>query len=232
MKKPAFASHLTGQTQNKQPKISSTQSFTEVDDVKEHYVLLKGGNAAVIIEVKSTNFALLSQDEQRIKLLSYASLLNSLSFPIQVLVRSKRVDVSVYIKSLDTAAQQVNFPNITSEQREKISTFITHYKGFVEEMTKVNTVLDKKFYIVIPYTGLEQGAKSALKRDDFFEAARASLKIKAETLLTQVEHLSLRAKILEKDEIISLLYELFNAQEPSGKMGESFGNLLGTHTKP
>lgn len=188
----------------------STQSFIEIESVKEHYVMLKGGYACTIIEVQSTNFALLSPEEQKVKLLAYASLLNSLSFPIQVLVKSKRIDISSYIASLDREAAHIPFEGISSEQREKISSFILKYKGFIEEMTKVNTVLDKKFYIVVPYTTLEQGAKGALGKNDTFEQAKANLKIKADSLILQIQRLSLRARLLAEDDLVKLFYEIFN----------------------
>lgn len=200
------------QSGHKKTSTPSTQSFTEIEDIREHYVILKGGSGCTVVEVQSTNFALLSEEEQRVKLLSYASLLNSLSFPIQILIRSKRVDITSYIKSLETQAHQINFPTIQAPQREKLSSFILKYKGFVEELTKVNTVLDKKFYIVIPYTSLEQGAKGVLKNADFFDLVKASLRVKADSLIKEIHHLSLRAKLLEQNELMALFYEFFNAQ--------------------
>lgn len=213
-------------TAQKKQKTPTTQAFTEIEDVRENYVLLKGGSASVVIEVQSTNFALLSEAEQNVKLLSYASLLNSLSFPIQIMVRSKKIDITSYIKSLEQQAQHVSFDSIETSQRGRISSYIQHYKAFIEEMTKVNTVLDKKFYIAIPYSALEQGAKGALKQNDTFETAKANLKIKADSLITQIQHLSLRARILDKEELLSLCYELFNSQIPSNHMGQSFGSTL------
>ncbi len=208
--------------QKQKSSAGSTQSFTEIDEIRERYVLLKGGNAAVLIEVKATNFALLSKEEQRIKLLSYASLLNSLSFPIQIVIRSKRIDVSSYLHSIDEQAKNIPFATIEGTQREKIASYILHYKAFIEEMTKVNTVLDKKFYIVIPYSSLELGAAGALKKDDIFEAAKANLKTKADSLITQIGHLSLRARILEEKELGSLFYELFNSQDPPREIESAF----------
>ena len=80
----------------KQKAHSSTQKFTEIVDIIDNVVILEGGKACMIIEVTGTNFALLSQKEQDSKIFSYASLLNSLSFPLQILIRNKRVDISSY----------------------------------------------------------------------------------------------------------------------------------------
>ena len=64
---------------------STTQKFTEIVDFADDIVLLEGGNACMIIEITASNFALLSKREQDSRIVSYAGMLNSLSFPIQIL---------------------------------------------------------------------------------------------------------------------------------------------------
>src|ERR1035437_3399966 len=82
--------------------LPSTQKFIDITDIADDIVILGGGNACLVIEVSATNFALLSPDEQDAKIYAYASLLNSLSFPIQIVIRSKKIDISNYLKLLDT----------------------------------------------------------------------------------------------------------------------------------
>src|SRR5947209_9540996 len=81
---------------------TSTQKFTQILEVRENIVLLEGQNACIIIRVTATNFALLSKEEQDGKMYAYASLLNSLSFPVQILIRSKQVHITPYLKLLET----------------------------------------------------------------------------------------------------------------------------------
>ena len=76
---------------NQKGASGSTQRFIEVEDIQENIVMLRGGSACLVIEVQATNFALLSRDEQAGKIAAYAQLLNSLTFPIQILVRNKKV---------------------------------------------------------------------------------------------------------------------------------------------
>jgi len=71
------------------PEITVTQQFIEITNIVDDIVILNGGNAALVIEVSATNFTLLSPEEQDAKIYAYASLLNSLSFPIQIVIRSK-----------------------------------------------------------------------------------------------------------------------------------------------
>lgn len=186
---------------------ASTQRFTEIEDIIGEVVLLWGGNACSIVEVKASNFALLSKEEQAAKISSYGSLLNSLSFPIQILIRNKRVDISSYLKFLDEEGQKTAIL-----QNEKLKNYIKLYRDFVAEMTKVNIVLDKAFYIIIPYSHLERGAKGSLKKEDFLLSAKTALRTKADSLLSQLERLSLKARVLGKEELILLFYNLYNQE--------------------
>ena len=120
-----------------QRKKATTQKFTEIENIEENIVILSGKNACLIIEVNATNFALLSKEEQDTKIFSYASLLNSLSFPVQIFIRSKKLDISSYLKLLEAQSGQT--------QNQLLSTQIKLYGDFVRELVKVNTVLDKKF---------------------------------------------------------------------------------------
>src|SRR4030042_5933000 len=193
-----------------QAKQATTQKFIEIVAVEDDVVILSGGNASLVIEVTATNFSLLSKEEKDSKIFSYASLLNSLSFPIQIFIRSKKLDISSYLKLLDQQAQE--------SQNKTLSSQIRLYRDFVKELIKVNTVLDKKFYISIPYSYLEKGiaaAKTGTRRDssskdEFAEEAKASLRSKAQSLLSQLARLNLRAKTLEKEELVKLYYEIYN----------------------
>lgn len=183
-------------------KIGSTQKFIEIKDIRESIVLLEGNNACLIIEAQAINFALLSPEEKQAKIATYASMLNSLTFPIQIIIQNKRVDISSYLSLLDKETR--------TTANQKLLRFIQQYREFVRIMIRVNTVLDKKFYIVIPYSNLEQGALTAIKKDDIFTQAKASLQTKAETLLSQLARLALRAKILDQQTLVKLFYDIYN----------------------
>ncbi len=183
-----------------QKKKASTQKFIEIEGIEDDIVVVSGKNACLIIEVNATNFALLSKEEQDSKIFSYASLLNSLSFAVQIFIRSKKLDISSYLKLLETQAALT--------QNQLLSTQINLYRDFVKELVKVNTVLDKKFYIVIPYSYLEKGVTAS--SDSFFNQAKASLASKAESVLSQIARLNLRAKTLQKEELVKLFYEIYN----------------------
>lgn len=189
-------------------KLNSTQKFIEIIDVYEDILILSSGNATLIIEVQATNFDLLSQAEQNAKIYAYSSLLNSLSFPIQIVVRSRQLDISSYINLLDQ--EQTKTPN------EALSKQIGLYKKFVTELVKKNTVLDKKFYIAIPYSSLEKGllgAKQAVGADSIKNLeiqAKSALHSKADALHNQLSRIGLKSKTLVREDLLKLFYEIYN----------------------
>ena len=192
---------------------ASTQKFTEIVDFVGSTVILAGGNACLIIEITASNFALLSRREQDIRIYSYAGLLNSLSFPLQILIRNKRMDITAYIKELDGV--------IANTKNEQLSQYIQYYRAFVQEMVTVNVVLNKAFFIIIPYSSLESGAKGVTQMQQtsksqveaFAQMAHKSLEAKAGTILSQLQKFSVTAKILERDDLIKLFYDLYNEDE-------------------
>jgi hypothetical protein len=189
-------------TQKKKTAAGSTQRFIEVEDIQENIVMLAGGNACLVIEVQAVNFALLSRDEQAGKIAAYAQLLNSLTFPIQILIRNNKVDISSYLKLLESEVKKTT--------NEKLALQISLYHDFIQEIFKVNTVLDKKFYLIIPYSALEKTAGQAMKGGNNFALAKNALLGKSETLLSQFARLSLAARVLDKGELVKLFYEIFN----------------------
>lgn len=186
---------------------SSTQKFTEIIDIVGNIVVLSGGYACVIIEITATNFALLSKQEQDAKLYSYASLLNSLTFPIQILIRNKRVDITSYLKQLEDAQRATFNPQLKQQ--------IIQYHDFVKEMVTVNVVLNKQFYIITSYSSLESGMASVSpgkggQKEAFIQAAQKTLLSKAESIHSQLNQVAASAKLLEREELIKLFYDIYN----------------------
>lgn len=177
---------------------TSTQNFTQVKDINNDIVIFENNRACMVIELSAVNFTLLSPQEQDAKIYAYAGLLNSLSFPIQILIRSKKLDISSYLGLLDKEAQK--------SENETLSSQIKKYHDFVANLVKVNTILDKKFYMIIYFSFLEKVSSLG----NFEETARANLHSKASSLSSQLGRLNLRTKILEREELIKLFYDFYN----------------------
>lgn len=203
---------------------STTQRFIEIEDIVEEIVALSGGQACLILEVTATNFTLQSKEEQAARIGSYASLLNSLSFPIQIMILSRRIDISEYLKLLETEA--------TRSQNQKLSSHILEYKNFVSELVTNNIVLEKNFYIVIPFSFLEKGAMAVANmnnKDVFLKEARIQLKSKSTSIIQELLRIGLKSKVLGKNELIKLFYEIYNQDKGKGDMaGASSAIVKGT----
>lgn len=193
-------------------KIASTQIFTEIEDIVDDVVLLKGGLSCLVLEVTATNFSLQSPEEQRVKILSYASLLNSLSFPLQVVIISRKLDISGYVSLLEREAQKSENPSLSYS--------IRLYKNFISQLVQQNTVLDKKFYIAVSFSLLEKGATAIAQSKDkgaYVIDAKNLLHSKVESIVDELSRVGLRAKILEKDQLIKLYYEIYNNPLPGAE---------------
>ena len=205
---------------------ASTQDHLEIEDIKEGIVILKDGGACLIVSVTSINYDLLSEKEQEAIIYAYAGLLNSLNFPIQIVIRSQLKDVSSYINLLNDLAQK--------ETRPLIKEQIIKYAKFVAEIVKKNNVLDKKFYIVIPMSPLEIGATKAFvntlspgkrklpfDKTYILQKAKINLYPKRDHILRLLGRLGLKGKQLETKELIKLFFEIYNPQSPGQQFAET-----------
>jgi len=203
------------------PLTATTQKHLVIADVTDDLALYKDGGAAIVLESTSLNFGLLSEKEQQAVIAAYAALLNSLSFPIQIVVRSKRKDISSYMKYLDEAAEKIKNP--------KLAPLMQSYKNFITETIKKKNVLGKRFYLVIPFSPLELGvAKSVLSlgkkgkplpfpKKYVIKKAKVALYPKRDHLIRQAGRLSIKLKQLSTAELIELFYETYNPINPATK---------------
>ncbi len=187
------------------PIKSSTQSFTEIEDIKDDILLMKDFSASVVISVGAVNFWLLSAEEQSSIIYSYSSLLNSLSFPIQILILSKKMDISSYLEYLDSVTM--------ASKDDLMKTRLASYKEFIKSIVKKNSVLEKKFYFVVPFSPLEigiSGMGSGLKKEYVIARAKTALYPKRDHLLRLLAKIGLRATVMQKQELTELFYNLYN----------------------
>ncbi len=185
---------------------ASTQKFIEISDIIGDVVFFKNGDACSLIETSSVNFFLLSQDEQNARIYGYMSLINSLSFSLQILIISRKVDMTAYITMLGDRIQQVTNPRV----REHLS----QYRAFIQELVSEGQILDKKLYVVVPLSRLELGASNAkgvsTKNNSYVAKATEALNSKRNLVADQIIRMGLAARILPREELIKLYYELYN----------------------
>lgn len=208
------------------PVKASTQSFIEIEEIKDDIILMKDSSASTVIEVSAVNFWLLSTEEQTSMIYSYAELLNSLSFPVQIMIISKRMDISVYLDYLDEKINKVTVPLIKVR--------LTSYREFIKNIIKTNSVLEKRFFFVIPFSPLELGVAGAtpgtLNKEYVISRAKTSLYPKRDNLVRLISKTGLKATILFNQELTELFYNLYNPSNTGRRLGpvESYTDVVMT----
>lgn len=204
---------------------ASTQEHLEIEDIKDDIVILKDGSCCLVLATTAINFGLLSEKEQEATIYAYAALLNSLNFPIQIVIRSARKDISSYLSLLEEQEAK--------ETRKLIKEQIVKYRQFIQETVQKNNVLDKSFFIVIPMSALELGVAKSLKKVGkkqkglpfdkgyILQQAKINLYPKRDHLLRQLSRLGLKPHQLNNQELIRLFFDIYNPEVGSRQMAES-----------
>ncbi len=210
-------------TKPSSPIKATTQEFLEIEDILEDLVFLRDGSATLVLEVSAVNFGLLSEEEQDSLIYAYASLLNSLSFPLQVIILSKRMDISSYIELVTQTELNHTVPVMKERLRK--------YKEFILSIVKENKVLEKKFYICISFSALELGVKGAFgqksklsfSKSYILSRAKTSLFPKRDHLLRQLGRVGLKGRQLPTQELVELFYNIYNPTNTGEKLAETMG---------
>ena len=194
---------------------STTQSHLDIEDIRDDLVVLKDGSAALIVQTTAVNFGLLSEKEQDAMIYAYGSLLNSLTFAIQIVIMSAKKDISSYLKLLKTEEDRANKIQLKEQ--------IKKYREFIEKIVSENEVLDKKFYIAIPFSALEMGIKTAKssilgeRKMSFpisyiLEKAKTALYPKRDHIMRQLARIGLKCEQLKTQKLIELFYNIYNPE--------------------
>lgn len=200
----------------------STQEHLPIEDIVNGIVVMKDGSCSAVLTVSSVNFDLLSEQEQLALVFSYGGILNSLTFPIQIVIQSHTKDVSSYLKNL----QKMEDNQLNSKLKERIK----QYRKFIEETLKKNDVLSKSFYIVITFSTLELGVKAGgikgikmflpqgknqelpFNKEYILEKAKAVLEPKKDHLIRLFSRLGLEIRALNNKELMDLFYRTYNEE--------------------
>lgn len=202
---------------------TTTQQFLDIFDITNDVLILKNGTSAIILTVDAMNFGLLAEEEQDAIMYAYAGLLNSLNYPIQIVVQSKTKDVTGYLRKLSEQEEKT--------QDETMRKRIAQYRLFVTNLIHERNVLDKRFYVVIPATSIEMGFLGAQTfipgKDDFnisdversviIEKATNLLEPKRDHLISQFARIGLFSRQLNTQEIIQLFYVNYNPESTEGQ---------------
>ncbi|MEN9551810.1 MAG: hypothetical protein RI935_187 [Candidatus Parcubacteria bacterium] len=199
-------------------KGAATQEFVSVERVRDGIVTLKNGELRAIVITNSLNLGLKSEDEVSAILNQFQNFLNSLDFPVQFFIESRKLNIENYLNLLQDRSKNVK------EDLLKIQ--IHEYMGFIKKFTDESNIMTKHFFISIPYATVGQalGGSSLLNLsfgdkkntdNNSFEAARIQLEQRVAVVIQGLSRFGVRAKRLNTEELVELLYKLFNPGEQS-----------------
>jgi type IV secretory pathway VirB4 component len=147
---------------------NSTQNSLQIAEIRDGVVIMNDGSFRSVIMLKSINFDLMSQQEQEAIEYSYQHFLNSLYFPVQIFIRSQKVDLQPYIEKLDKIR--------TEHDNMLLALLMDDYIGYIDALSQQTNIMDKKFYIVVPYFPHAEDTRALAQSKNFFSGVSTLFK--------------------------------------------------------
>jgi len=196
----------------------STQQYLDIAEIKDNTVVMKDGTLRAVLLVSSINFALKSEDEQNAVIDAYIRFLNNLSFTLQIVIQSRELDIDNYLEYLK------------SKEKEQINKLLkvqtADYMEYIKELTSLGRIMNKRFYIVVPYDPLTDKHKSffnsiteALKpatviklKEKTFIKYQEMLNRRVESVTGGLESMGVAVARLDTQSLIELYYRTYNPE--------------------
>lgn len=217
---------------------NSTQNSLQIAEIRDGIVIMNDGSFRAVVMVKSINFDLMSPQEQESVEYAYQGFLNSLYFEIQIYLRSQKVDLKPYIERLDKIR--------TEHDNMLLALLMEDYIGFIADLSLQTNIMDKHFYVVIPFfptidvqKGIEQ-SKNFIKgvggifkpkeqhvvvNETDLENAKTELRNRVQAVLSGLLQCGVQGLPLDTQELIELYYDTYNPDTATRQELKDFSNL-------
>lgn len=194
---------------------SSTQQFLEIDQIREGIIILKNKTFRVVLMVSSLNFSLKSQEEQEAILYQFQNFLNSLDFTCQILINSQKLNIIGYLDKLKEIEEK--------EQNKLMKIQIIEYRKFIENIMAQGEITQKTFYVIIPFTLMEDQQIVVQKNllipkiptlsEEAFQRCKEQIWQRAEFIALGLKSCGLQAVPLGTAELIELFWSFYHPLE-------------------
>jgi type IV secretory pathway VirB4 component len=195
---------------------SATQKYVDVAEVREDVIVLKSGALRSILAISAINFELKSTDEQEAITSQYQNFLNSVDFPLQILISSRKLDLGNYLEFLNKHEKQ--------QPNELLRFQLSEYKNFISQLSEASNIMEKNFYIIVPFSPIENQEKgffsnigslinprkNILEKRENFETYKNQLFQRVDHITAALSGIGLRIVPLKTQEIIELLFNSYN----------------------
>lgn len=198
------------------PESKATQSFVPVEEVRDGIIILKGGGLRAVLMASSLNFALKSAEEQISTLAQFQNFLNALDFSVQFFIQSRDLDIRPYMRVLEG--------RVGAQTDDLMRVQIHEYMEFIKNFTESTNIMSKNFFVVVPYESatlqIKKGVFSKfIKQEDpeqrshNFEENRTQLQQRIGVVEQGMIRTGVRVAQLGTEEVVELLYKMFNPGE-------------------
>ena len=221
---------------------NSTQSTLQLSELRDGMVIMLDGSFRAVIACKSINFDLMSDSEREGIEYSYQNFLNSLTFPVQILIRSQRVDIGPYIEKLSIIRR--------SQDNMLLGVLMDDYIGFMDALAEDANIMEKSFYIVVPYFPLGDAANLVDQGKGFFgklfarptngvtkidtaayQKAKDEIKNRIDVVVSGMFQIGVQSKQLDTKALGELYYNFYNPDTSVNQPLENFDTVATTFVK-
>jgi type IV secretory pathway VirB4 component len=207
--------------QKKNTSGANTQAHLPISEIRDGVLLLKNGGVRIVLKVSSINFRLKSEEEQNAIISAYQSFLNSLDFPIQILIRSRKLDIDEYLSNLLERTKTQENPVIQKQTQE--------YIEYVKKLVEYADIMEKRFYVVVPKNPSRREEVSIWRqfldaitpqdtlekvqqRYSEFHSLKTIVQKNADLVFAGLERCGLRVEQLGTQDLIELFYQIYNPE--------------------
>jgi type IV secretory pathway VirB4 component len=220
------------------PHPNSTQNSLQIAEIRDGIVIMNDGSFRSVVMVKSINFDLMSGQEQEAVEYSYQGFLNSLYFPIQIFLRSQKVDLRFYIEKLDKIR--------TEHDNMLLALLMEDYIGYIDNLSQQTNIMDKKFYVIIPFFPVVEVQKAITQSKNFLgglsglfkktdqhvtineaelENAKTELRNRVQSVLAGLQQCGIQGLPLDTQELIELYYDTYNPDTATRQQLKDFNSM-------
>ncbi len=209
----------------------TTQKYLDILEMKEDTVVLRDGTIRAVLLVSSINFALKSEDEQGATISSYVGFLNSIDFPLQIVIQSRELNIEKYLDDLKQREKE--------QTNELLKIQTGEYIQYINELISMSNIMNKRFYIVIPYNPVSDTQKGMASRfselfkpaviikmkDKRFQKRKRHLMDRVIKVQSGLESIGLHSVQLDTQSLIELYYNSYNPKTSTHEKMPDIGKL-------
>ena len=200
-----------------------TKELIDIKEIKSNTVILKDGSLRQVLIVGGINFSLKSEEEQQVILSAYQNFLNSLEFPIQIVIHSRKINIQKYINNLIEIKNKETSPLLQNQIEE----YIEFIRGFVKE----NAIMSKNFFVIVSFspTSIEiqkgftskiplfssktkTGESEQSQKNENFQENLEQINQRTAQIIDGLASIGLDAVVLNDEQLIELFYNYYNPE--------------------